>query len=61
MVAAVVASHTTTLEFITSIYVLPMHELFGHFLRSLDRQTLSAIDREGMVGWLQRYGRPLPI
>jgi alkanesulfonate monooxygenase SsuD/methylene tetrahydromethanopterin reductase-like flavin-dependent oxidoreductase (luciferase family) len=25
----VVASHTTTLRFITSIYVLPMHELFG--------------------------------
>jgi probable F420-dependent oxidoreductase len=29
MMSAVVASHTTTLRFITSIYVLPMHELFG--------------------------------
>ncbi len=29
MMSAVVASHTTTLRFISSIYVLPMHELFG--------------------------------
>ena len=29
MMSAVVATHTTTLRFITSIYVLPMHELFG--------------------------------
>jgi probable F420-dependent oxidoreductase len=29
MMSAVVASHTTTLKFISSIFVLPMHELFG--------------------------------
>jgi probable F420-dependent oxidoreductase len=29
MIAAVVASHTSTLRFVSTIYVLPMHELFG--------------------------------
>lgn len=35
-----------------------MHELLGHFLRSLDRQALAAVDRERMVGRLKRYRRP---
>jgi probable F420-dependent oxidoreductase len=55
MVAAVVASHTTTLEFITSIYVLPMHELFG-VAKSVSTAAFLSDNRVTLgigVGWMK--------
>ena len=55
IVAAVVASHTTTLEFITSIYVLPMHELFG-VAKSVSTAAFLSDNRVTLgigVGWMK--------
>jgi probable F420-dependent oxidoreductase len=55
MVAAVVASHTTTLQFVTSVFVLPMHELFG-VAKSVSTAAYLSDNRVTLgvgVGWMK--------
>jgi probable F420-dependent oxidoreductase len=54
VMAAVIASHTTTLKIMTAVYVLPMHELFGT-AKAVSTAAYLAGDRLVLgigVGWM---------
>lgn len=55
VVIGVMASHTTRLQFMTSVYVLPMHELFGA-AKGITTAAYLADDRVTLavgVGWMK--------